>query len=385
MARWSPQHYKKQAQDLGKDPDLVARAIATAQQVLAINPDLQPIFTLRHLAHLAHADYRFLRAIVARSRREPYRVFRIRKRPSHFGERRFRVIAVPHPELMKVQRWITQRILAKVKPHTASVAFSKGDKLIEAARPHCGARWLIKLDVQNFFESVTEIAVYRLFRSLGYQRLISLELGRICTRMGHLTNYRRRGRWSVNGFRTKIEMYQTSRMGHLPQGAPTSPMLANLAVRPFDEAVQKIADMNGFIFTRYADDITLSSRDRDLNRARCAAVIGEVYKTMAEFGLSPNLTKTRVATPGARKIVLGLLVNGTEPRLPRDFRAKMRQHIYFLTKPNAIISHHAEDKGFVSITGMKHHLYGLAMFARQIEPAYGENCLVALNSVKWPR
>jgi hypothetical protein len=385
MTRWSPQHYRKQAQDLGKDPGLVNRAVATAQQVLAINPDLPPIFTLRHLAHLAQADYRLLRAIVARSRREPYRVFRVRKRASHAGERRFRVIAVPHPELMKVQRWITQRILAKVTPHAASVAFSKGNKLIEAARPHCGARWIIKLDVRNFFESITEIAVYRVFQSLGYQPLISLELARICTRMGQLTNYRRRERWNVTHFRAKIGMYRTSRMGHLPQGAPTSPMLANLAVRLFDEAVQEIADTYGYIFTRYADDITLSSRDPELNKARCAAVIGTVYKTMAEFGLPPNLTKTRIATPGARKIVLGLLVNGTEPRLPRDFRAMMRQHIYYLTKPNAVISHHAQNKGFVSITGMKHHLYGLAMFARQIEPAYGEKCLVALNSVKWPR
>ena len=307
MTRWSPQYYRKQAQDLGINPGLVNRAVATARQVLAINADLQPVLTLRHLAYLAHADYRFLRAIVERSRREPYRVFRIRKRPSHIGERRFRVIAVPHPELMKVQRWITQRILAWVRPHAASVAFSKKDKLIEAARPHCGARWLIKLDVRNFFESITEIAVYRVFRSLGYQPLISLELARICTRVGQLTSYRRRDRWNVTHFRAKIGMYRTSRMGHLPQGAPTSPMLANLAVRLFDEAVQEIADTHGFIFTRYADDITLSSRDPDLDKARCTAVIGKIYKTMAEFGLSPNLTKTRVATPGARKIVLGLL------------------------------------------------------------------------------
>ena len=286
---------------------------------------------------------------------------------------------------MRVQRWITQRVLAKATPHAASVAFSKGDKLIEAARPHCGARWLLKLDIRNFFELINEVAVYHVFRSLGYQPLMSFELARVSTRLGMPTGYRRRQRWRVNRPRTKISMYEGERMGHLPQGAPTSPMLANLTVRLFDKAVQRIADKHDFIFTRYADDITLSSVDRHINRSLCRKVIGLVYREMAMYGLSPNITKTRLASPGSRKVVLGLLVDGKEPRLTREFRAKMRQHIYYLTKPKTPASVHAQARGFTSVTGMKHHLYGLAMFARQIEPAYGEKCLQALNSVEWPR
>ena len=75
MILWSPQQYKSEARDLGKDPEAVKRAIATAEQITAVNANLPPIFTLPHLAYLTKADYRFLRATVARSHNEPYRSF----------------------------------------------------------------------------------------------------------------------------------------------------------------------------------------------------------------------------------------------------------------------------------------------------------------------
>ncbi|KRA97937.1 hypothetical protein ASD83_12785 [Devosia sp. Root685] len=385
MTRWNPQQFKRDAERAGLDPAVTANAIRTARLVTSVDPDLPPVLTLRHLAALTRSDYLMMRGIAMRSQNEHYRLFRIRKKPAHDGEKRFRVIAVPEPGLMRAQRWIAQRILARIRPHGASVAFSKGDKLVEAARPHCGARWLIKLDVSNFFESINETAVYRVFRSLGYQPLVCMEMARLCTRLGTTTHYRSRPRWLLTRERSTIEVYSRRRMGHLPQGAPTSPMLANLAVRLFDEAIQELADANDLAFTRYADDIALSSQDAKFGRDRCAAVIGKVYAKMGEFGLSPNATKTRVASPGARKVVLGLLVDGDEPRLPRDFRANMRRHLHYLCVPGADIAVHAAARGFDSISGMKNHVFGLAMFARQIERDYGDECLSKLNAVAWPR
>jgi hypothetical protein len=161
-------------------------------------------------------------------------------------------------------------------------------------------------------------------------------------------------------------------------------MLANLAVRDFDGLVQRIAYHHGMIYTRYADDLSLSTSDRTFNRERCQAVIGEVYHAMGQYGLSPNLTKTRIVSPGARKIVLGLLVSEAQPRLTRDFKAKMRQHIYYLRRSDSGPAEHALKRGFSSIRGMKHHIFGLAAFARQIEPDYGSRCLEELRRVEWP-
>jgi RNA-directed DNA polymerase len=335
-------------------------------------------------------DYGVLRAIVSRKNLNPYRIFRIRKRPSSLGEKRYRIIAVPEPGLLKVQQWITQRILSEATPHSTSVAFSKGNRLVDAARPHCRCRWLIKLDVRNFFESVSEIAVYRVFLSLGYQPLVSLELARLCTRL-RSSDYGQGGRWDVRWWRwSAIKSYQVwrsghgDRMGHLPQGAPTSPMLANLAMRDFDKLVSETANELGLTYTRYADDLTLSTRSKHYTREKCSQAIGKVYAAMALYGLSPNATKTKILTPGSRKVVLGLLVDGQKPKLLRAFKATIRQHLYYLLHPDIGPVAHARARGFTSVVGLRNHLFGLASFAKQIEPAYGARLQQNLEAVDWP-
>ena len=396
MTAWRPQLYERHGHDAGVDPIVLDHALDTAEQLRAISPDLPPVFTLAHLSHQSGVSYVSLRNIVERSHDEPYRVFRIRKRAAHPNEHRYRHIAVPSTALMKTQRWITQAILSKVRPHPSSVAFSKGDTLVTAAAPHCGCRWLIKMDVRNFFESINEIAVFRVFLSLGYQPLISFEMARICTRLAGWSIRRSTDRWDVHSWSSEghrwseIKAYQAYRpdigplLGHLPQGAPTSPMLANLAMRDFDDGASKIARKHGLIYTRYADDLTFSASDYDFTDTQCRRVIGQVYRLMGKVGLSPNVTKTRVAPPGSRKIVLGLLVDGERPRLTREFRALMRQHLYYIQRPDIGPVQHAKTRGFVSVAGFRNHLYGLVAFARQIDLAYGEACMRALNKVSWP-
>lgn len=393
MAAWRPQLYEREGRAAGVDPALLANAVATAR--LLTVPGLPPVFTLAHLAQQAGVEYGMLRNVAKRSPNEGYRTFRIRKRPAHTGERRYRVIAIPSANLMRVQRWITQAILSKAAAHSASVAFSKGDTLVAAASPHCGSKWLIKMDVRNFFESINEIAAYRVFRSLGYQPLISLEMARLCTRLAGFSTRRSTDRWRVKfwrgrGYRwSEIEAYQvltggwSPLQGHLPQGAPTSPMLANLAMHGFDAKATEIARSHRMTYTRYADDLTLSINGA-FSKAECGKVIGKIYRLMGSVGLSPNLTKTRVSPPGARKIVLGLLVDGDRPRLSREFRALMRLHLHYLKKPDVGPVLHARARGFVSVAGFHNHVRGLATYARQVDPDYGDALLRGLDEIDWP-
>ena len=391
MPPWRPQPFRTQALTDGRSPDVVAHAVAAAEAVQARHANLPPVFTLKHLAVLADVDYGVLRNIVARNDLDPYRVFRIRKRPAHDGEVRYRIIAVPRPALLKVQRWITQLILANITPHSASVAFSKGDKLLHAAAPHCNCHWLIKLDVRNFFESINEVAVYRVFRSLGYQALIAFEMTRLCTRLGGHSRFRAGPRWNARfGKWTTISAYNIYRadfgpdIGYLPQGAPTSPMLANLTMRRFDAQVTDIATKYNLVYTRYADDLTLSTPERGFSRAVASRVIREIHSAMRMAGLAPNIAKTRVTPPGARKVVLGLLVDTDAPRLSREFKASVRRHIHYVTRTDVGPIAHARARGFSSVAGFRHHLEGLVSFARQIEPDYARACIQALAGVEWP-
>lgn len=221
MQEWRPQHFKKIGQQQEVNSQVLDHAVATGEQIIAVHPALPPVFTLRHLAHLTDVDYGFLRAVVSRDLSDPYKIFRLPKNKDQATVRGYRVICIPYPNLMQVQRWIAHRILAFGRPHTASFAYQRGKSIKDAAMLHCGCRWLIKLDVRRFFESISEIAAYRVFRSLGYQPLVAFEFARLCTRLGSPTLARERKRWvSGSGRYQTISTYGARRIGHLPQGVP---------------------------------------------------------------------------------------------------------------------------------------------------------------------
>lgn len=389
MSNWRPQLYRNIGSEKGVSRQILDAAVMTGDAIVRTNVRLQPVFTLRHLAYLADCDYGLLRSIVGRSIQDPYRVFRINKRPSPDGQSRYRTICVPAPQLLKVQRWLATNVLnhADSSIHATSKAFAPGCTLLRAAEPHCGAKWLIKVDVQNFFESISEISAYRAFRGLGYQALMAFEFARLCTRLGKITPRRSHPQWRNNCCRPyEIAAYNhcQRRIGHLPQGAPTSPMLANIAMHTADTELHALALSSRLNYTRYADDLVFSTRDPGFTRELASSVVRSVYRILGKYGFSPNVAKTQIVPPRARKVVLGLLVDECSPRLPREFREKMRMHLYYLKKDGVGPAHHASKRGFIAVASLRNVLYGLAAFATQIEPQYGANIRAELDSITWP-
>jgi hypothetical protein len=162
-------------------------------------------------------------------------------------------------------------------------------------------------------------------------------------------------------------------------------MLANLACRNLDVALQEIAAKYDLTYTRYADDIAFSTDRKDFSRSEATQVIGTVRAALGKVGLSPNNTKTIVAPPGARKIFLGLLVDSDTPRLTKSFKARIRQHLYYLTKKEGVSpAAHAKRRGFASVGGFRNHLMGLLAYASQVEPEYAAECQAKLSTVMWP-
>ncbi|CAI2796190.1 reverse transcriptase family protein [Pseudomonas fluorescens group sp.] len=380
MNRWSSQHYIRIGNDQGVAPAILKTAVETAKHLHKCSPNLPPIFTLRHLAHYTGVPYGFLRMVVARNKQvEPYRVFKLKKQVRSFGRERFRFVCAPHPYLLKAQRWINREILAKIPGHEASYAYSPGSSVYDAASMHAGCRWLIKLDATNFFESILEPKIYEIFRTIGYQPLVAFELARVCTRTRPSGNpvYLNRADPNKKGL-----PYNSVQIGHLPQGAATSPHLSNLAARDLDESLKNFALLNQLIYTRYADDLTFSSIE-EFVREDVVKKIHKIYGFMRANGLWPNKSKTQIVPPGARKIVLGLLVDGAQPRLTKEFKQEIRTHLHFLQRSDIGVRKHLKARGFDSFWGLRNFLIGKLSYAKSVEPEWESKMNRLFVKINW--
>jgi retron-type reverse transcriptase len=145
----------------------------------------------------------------------------------------------------------------------------------------------------------------------------------------------------------------------LPQGASTSPAISNIICRRLDARLSGLARKHGFVYTRYADDMTFSHSDAG---APVGRLIASVVHILTDEGFVPNLAKTRVTRAHQRQVVTGLVVNAgvAIPRADlRRFRA---------------ILHHAERHGFEAASDrlgkdVRAYARGYLAFVQMVDPA----------------
>lgn len=359
MISASPHKYRANGHALGLSDKLVGNALSQASQVE--RNGAPSILTLRHFAHRMDVDYKFLRRAISDVNSEFYRDFWIRKRSG--GQRR---IVVPHSRLMAVQRWISREILATQPVHEISHAYSKHSSIRKCAEQHVGAGWLVKLDIHDYFESISDRRVYAVFRAIGYQPLVAFELARLCTRVWVKPPNEFEPELTIpNAERRGIAVYKRRYMGYLPQGAPTSPMLSNLVSRNLDADLLTLASVEGMVVTRYSDDITFSAPSKMFSRERAATLIRRTREILIRHEFSLHEKKIAISPPGGRKIVLGLLVDGDRPRLTKAMRARIADHVRGVDR-FGLRAHQAERK-FDALSGMVFHIEGLLRFASGID------------------
>jgi RNA-directed DNA polymerase len=386
MTRWVPYVYRTEGERLGISLDIITDALKQAH--LLQDKGLPAILSLGHLSFHTDIPYWKLRAFVARKLvikgadsepkafqvYEPYRSFAIRKQSG--GYRR---ICVPESDLLRVQQWIDRFILSRIKASPYSYAFEKGQSIIKCAEQHIGCKWLIKIDLRNFFESLSEIQVFRVFRDLGYSSLVAFELARICTKVRN--SKRSIGLKWTNNRQRSIKAYQHPIIGHLPQGAPTSPKLANLIVRSLDYEVAKVAERFDLNYTRYADDMAFSTNSKVFSRDVGREFIHEIFRVFPHYGLRHHPQKVQIVPPGARKVILGLLVAGDKVRLSKEYRRAMECHWYYRAKDPV---QHAKVRGFGSVLGLKNYLAGLTAYANHIDEKYLDVLVGKYGEIAWP-
>ena len=164
-----------------------------------------------------------------------------------------RLIEAPKPQLKELQRQILAQILDKIPPHPAAHGFIQGRSVKTFIAPHLGQRVVLKMDLQDFFPSITGVRIQTIFRMLGYPESVADLLGGICT------NAVPRHVWNDRCVAKQIHPSSRKRASYIParispQGAPTSPALANVCVYRVDCRLTGLAYSAGAQYTRYADD-----------------------------------------------------------------------------------------------------------------------------------
>jgi len=217
-----------------------------------------------------------------------------------------RLLEAPKPRLKGMQRAILEEILNRVPVHKAVHGFCRGRSIGTFAGPHVGRDVVLRMDVAEFFPSVAGARIQGLFRTMGYPESVADLLGGICT------NAVSAGFWrGVSGeWRSPVELRELRELygrPHLPQGAPTSPALANLCFYRVDCRLAGLAAAAGAVYTRYADDLAFSG---GAGFARSGARFSfHVTAVLREEGFRANYRKTRVMRRGVRQALAGLVVN----------------------------------------------------------------------------
>jgi RNA-directed DNA polymerase len=373
VTQWNPNLFRKEGNAKGYDPAYLNALVVQGEKMVA--QGVPVVFSLAHLAHLSRTLYADLHGFVSRADIErkdfPYKNFPIAKRT---GGKRW--ISIPVPPLMAVQQWINQNILNRVAPHSAAFAYVPKRRLIEHAQRHCGADWLVKVDIKDYFSNISERQVFDVFLNLGYPKLLSFEMARLCTRVTPKRNGRR---WTHSIGEHAISNYDSKFIGSLPQGAPSSPALSNLVCLELDKELTLLATAKSATYSRYADDLCFSVVGG--NRQTAFDLKREVSKVLWKYGFSDNAKKTRVVPPGARKVLTGLNVNSTVPTIPKEVRDLVRMHLHFAKKRG--IPDHCKERGFRSIIGFKNHLLGLVGYVASVNAKHGAGFYQQFNDLPW--
>ena len=328
-----------------------------------IDKGLPVIFDIGHLAHYMDISKERLLEI---ARKKEYYYYLIPKKSG--GMRR---IIVPNDELKSVQRWINKQILQAISPLECVTGFVRGRSIVNNAKKHENKKYILNVDVENFFESITIDRVERLFYAMGYTHEVALFIADLCT----TTINERYVRWKLGEEYAKcFESLMHKDKPFLVQGAPTSPAIANLICHRMDKKLMAYAERHGINYSRYADDITFSSDDMAI-----LPKVGYIKRLMAEEHFVLNARKTKLLKEGMRQEVTGLLIN-ERVRVPHIYKKDIYRHLHFCLKYGGL-SHFNHVKSSFNMS--RDWLLGRIFFVNAVEPEEAKKMLYLFNQVDW--
>ncbi len=305
------------------------------------NQGLPVVFDKEHLCKLMGIDILIFNHYLANTDNF-YHFFNIPKKSGGY-----RKIDVPSLNLKMIQRWILENVVEKIAVSEKAYGFRKDRNIVDNARIHTSKKVVFNVDIKDFFPSISRKDIFYIFYDLGYTIEVSYIFSKLCT-------------------------YKE----YLPHGSPTSPYLANIRCLKLDFSLTELCKRMNADYSRYADDITISSNDK----YKMNYNINVIKKIIENDGFCINKKKERIQYNNQMQEVTGLIVNdGIKVR--RKFKKEIEKHIYYCKK-FGVYSHLSRiNKGHISF--YKEHLYGKVYFVKMVEPEIGEKYLMELDSINW--
>lgn len=243
----------------------------------------------------------------------------------------FRQISAPKHELMAIQNVLKDILEAYYEPNTNAMGFVQGRSVVNNAMAHIRQNYILNIDLKDFFPSITRMRVWKCLqlKPMSFTEKVAGAIAGLCS--------------------MKIE--KDSALAYvLPQGAPTSPVLSNIICRKMDKRLNRLASTFGLNYTRYADDITFSSKHYVY--AKEGDFIVRLHETIEEEGFVLNETKTRLQKNGERKEVTGLVVSD-RANVSKKYIREIRSLLYMWERYGYDVAyskfypHYKAEKGHV--------------------------------------
>jgi retron-type reverse transcriptase len=278
-----------------------------------------------------------------------------------------RLIESPKKLLKQAQERILRDILERIPLHSAAHGFCPGRSIVTNAQPHAGQYVVLKWDLENFYANVGFSRVTAIFRSVGYGREAAIWLARLTT-----TALPGNAPFPPGDPST---MYPYLRR-HLPQGAPTSPTLANLSAYRLDVRLSGLARSFGAKYTRYADDLTFSGDARFAKSLRVFIPLVRQICHQERFRVHPQ--KRKVLRRHQRQRIAGVVVND-KPNIARDHYDRLKATLVNCVRSGPSTQNREGHDNFAA------HLQGSIAHVLQLNRRRGEKLGALFQRIDWSR
>jgi len=309
--------------------------------------------------------YADVRGLNAHGLPGPLAHYRFRWMPKRRGG--YRLVEAPKRRVKAFQRKLLHEVLDLVPAHPAAHGFVPGRSVLTCASAHAAQVVVLRVDLEEFFPSVGAARIYRVFRSLGYPDTVARVLTGLCTLkvpasvVDSIPHPSFAERHDPAAIAARARARRRLRHRHLPQGAPTSPTLANLAAYRLDVRLAGAARAVEATYTRYADDLAFSG-GVELGRrvARFAALVGAIA---IEEGFVVNYHKTRVMRRSQAQRLLGVVTN-QRPNVPRVERKRLEAILTNVVRHGIESQNRERDPRFLE------SLRGKVAWVAQVNPTH---------------